>query len=136
MNPTIDQQLDAIAAQCQANLAPHGAAWRELAESWRKVAGDMRDTDPELASRAMARAETFEYCANETETPMTNPGAAEAGWRTTIAAIDWAKASHSAMLGIEIVSAWDGKARIGCRLHYKGEYVPKKQHEHATINVA
>lgn len=118
MNPTIDQQLCAIVAQCNTSLnlaekrtlhATHRLAWRELAKSYRQVADDMRDTDPELASRAMARAETFEYCANETETPMTNPGAAEAGWRTTIAAIEWASASHSSMLGIEIVLAWEKK---------------------------
>lgn len=51
--------------------APHGSAWRDCAKAWRKVADDMNDADPELARRAMARAETFEYCANtlETETP-------------------------------------------------------------------
>jgi hypothetical protein len=49
----------------------HGSAWRECAKAWRKMADDMYDSDPELARRAMARAETFEYCANslETETP-------------------------------------------------------------------
>jgi len=48
-----------------------GSAWRECAKAWRKVADDMYDADQELARRAMARAETFEYCANtlETETP-------------------------------------------------------------------
>ena len=51
--------------------AAHGSAWRECAKAWRKVADDMYDSDQELARRAMARAETFEYCANtlETETP-------------------------------------------------------------------
>lgn len=40
------------------------AAWRDCAAAWRKVADDMRDAEPELARRAMARSETFEYCAD------------------------------------------------------------------------
>lgn len=66
MSPTIDQQLDAIASRCRANLAA--------------------------------------VMPGQAITP-----AAEAGLRTTIACVEWAKASHSAMLGIEIVSAWEGK---------------------------
>jgi len=121
MNPTTEQQLDAIVVQCKANLAlaekrtqgrwtPHqsGRSYKvQPAEIW---LGDCSAL-PESATRDNAA-----YIA-------TCAGAAESGWRSTIAAIEglqkiaWVEASgnrdyswtgEQAFAALTaIVSAWE-----------------------------